>query len=260
MVRMSLDGVEVAAKITGAAAKEIAIFLLAALKNDKSNLKLKGRTRLTSMLKSSNSLEIFSVKESDLKSFMQGAKQYGIVYCVLRNTKSSPDGLCDIMVKADDAPKISRLVERLKLATVEKATIESEIVLEKVNKTIDTEPRTSNVDNTEKLLDDLLGTEKKESPPKEQDSRPFADSPPKTRQSETTSENKSKSAKGIPGKPSVKEEIREIAAAIKSRNADAPQRGERSDADKLKNTPVFTMHKQPSINNKIKFKNTKERF
>ncbi|MDR0818352.1 MAG: PcfB family protein, partial [Oscillospiraceae bacterium] len=128
IVRMSLEGVEVVARITGTAAKELAVFLIAALKSDNagnSKLKLKGKARLESMLKSGKPLEIFSVKESDLQTFAQGAKQYGIVYCVLRDRKNTPDGLCDIMVKADDAPKINRLVERFKFATVDKAKIES---------------------------------------------------------------------------------------------------------------------------------------
>jgi hypothetical protein len=43
---MSLEGVEVAVKITGAAAKEIAQFLIAALKNDGKNLKTSGRAHL----------------------------------------------------------------------------------------------------------------------------------------------------------------------------------------------------------------------
>jgi hypothetical protein len=112
MVRMSLEGVEVAAKITGSAAKEIAVMLIAALKSNSGNLKLKGKTRLESMLKSGQPLDIFSVKDSDLKKFAEGAKQYGVVYCVLREKNRSPDGLVDVMVKADDAPKINRMVER----------------------------------------------------------------------------------------------------------------------------------------------------
>ena len=49
VVRMTLNGVEVAAKITGAGAKQLAILLYAVLKDQK---KTKGKTRLTSMLRS----------------------------------------------------------------------------------------------------------------------------------------------------------------------------------------------------------------
>jgi hypothetical protein len=173
IVRLSLEGVEVAARITGTAAKEIATFIVAALKSNDKKLKLKGKARMASMLKSGKALEIFSVKDRDLQKFMQGAKQYGIVYCVLRNRNNTPDGLCDIMVKADDAPKISRLVERFKFATVDKAKIESEIMRAKVidnaelrmdnEKSDHSQLSTVNYQldrgDTKKLVDDLMGVE-----------------------------------------------------------------------------------------------------
>ena len=134
LVRMSLQGAEVAVRITGSAAKEVAMMLVAAVKNKGSTLKTKGKERLNTMLKSGKALEIFSVKEADLQKFAQGAKQYGIVYCVLRHTKNSPDGLCDVMVKADDAPRISRIIERFKFGTIDKARIESEIIADKAGR------------------------------------------------------------------------------------------------------------------------------
>jgi len=124
VIRLSLEGVEVAARITGTAAKEVAVLLAALLKSGNRELKPKGKARLTSMLKSGKPLEIFSVKDADLKNFADGAKKYGATYCVLRN-KTVKDGVCDVMVRAEDAPKISRLVERLGLATVGKAKIEN---------------------------------------------------------------------------------------------------------------------------------------
>lgn len=270
IVRMSLEGVEVAAKITGSAAKEVALLLMAALKSNNSNLKLKGKARLTSMLKSGKPLEIFSVKESDLKQFVAGAKEYGIVYCVLRNPKNSPDGLCDVMVKADDAPKISRLVERFHFVTVDKAKIEHELVAERAARegAAPEAPASGqaapDVGDTEKLLDELLGepegraepeqpqpsqTEPVQTEPvkpgKEQsESRPFVqDAPPITPLSEPTSESKNKSARGISSKPSVRQELREIKAVQKAKEA-AQGRDELSAADKPRDTPKTT-HKQP---------------
>jgi hypothetical protein len=197
IVRMSLEGVEVACKITGSAAKEIAILIIAALKNDnKDTHKLKGKARLASMLKSGKPLEIFSVKETDLKKFVQGAKKYGIVYCVLKNAKGCPDGLCDIMVKADDAPKISRLVERLKFATVDKAKIENEIVADKAAKAAEArtdaapvtktasesaeQPEAPDLGDNEKLLDELLGIDEgkaEQEPPKPEKTEPVRTEP-----------------------------------------------------------------------------------
>lgn len=285
IVRMSLEGVEVAAKITGSAAKEIALLLVAALKSSNSNLKLKGKARLTSMLKSGKPLEIFSVKESDLKTFVSGAKEYGIVYCVLRNPKNSPDGLCDVMVKADDAPKISRLVERFHFATVDKAKIEHELVAEKAAREgaapevpasaqTASEPDAPDVGDTEKLLNELLGEPEGKAEPeppqppqsdpvkpgKEQpENRPFVqNAPPTTPLSEPISESKSKPARGISSKPSVKEELREIKAAQKAQEAAAQGHDEQSATDKPRDTLKPT-HKQPPKSGKSKTKNPKER-
>ena len=183
IVKMSLEGVEVAARITGTAAKEVAILLIAALKNDKKgNLKLKGKTRLNSMLKSGKPLEIYSIRERDLPKFVRGAKEYGIVYCALRHANNN-QGLCDIMVKADDAPKVARLTDRFKINTVDKAKIESEIVRDMERKKPEAkqsaarpeqdgpgsapgaEPEAPDVNDTEKLLDDLLGDKEGKSEP-----------------------------------------------------------------------------------------------
>lgn len=71
IVRMSLEGFEVAAKITGAGAKNIAILLYSILKEEK---KTKGKARLTSMLRSGKELKVFTVKSDDLKKFTQEAK------------------------------------------------------------------------------------------------------------------------------------------------------------------------------------------
>ena len=108
VVRLSLEGMEVAAKITGSAAKEVAALLYAALKNRDKN-KIKGRQRLTSMLRSGKELTIFTVKNKDMARFVADAKRYGVVYCVLREAKDNPHGVSEIMVRAEDAAKINRV-------------------------------------------------------------------------------------------------------------------------------------------------------
>ena len=54
VVRMSLEGAEVASKITGAGAKQVAILLYAILREQK---KTKGKTRLTNMQRVCASLD-----------------------------------------------------------------------------------------------------------------------------------------------------------------------------------------------------------
>lgn len=125
VVRMSLEVGEAALKISGAGAKQLAVLLYAVLKEQK---KTKGRARLETLVRSGKPLTVFSVKESDLKKFVQEAKRYGILYCAVRDPKGSSDGMVDIMVREEDAPRINRIVERFKFASVtEAAQIKTEI-------------------------------------------------------------------------------------------------------------------------------------
>jgi hypothetical protein len=269
IVRMSLEGVEVAAKITGAAAKEIAIMLIAVLKSDgtgkNGGMKLKGKERLESMLKSGKALEIFSVKNSDLAKFAQGAKQYGIVYCVLRDRRNSPDGLCDILVKADDAPKINRLVERFKFATVDVAKIENEIVAEQnAEQEISVaEPKNSAPENGEldNLLDEFMGANESNAAPEAAGAEalecdPFVRRAETLPPSEPISDSRNYSEKGyFSNKPSVKVELREIKAAQKAK--ETPKR-DKAVTNKEKSKSATT-HTPPNGGRKRKSKKSKER-
>ena len=64
IVRMSLQGIEVAARISGSGAKNIAVLLYTIMKDKQQT---KGKTKLTNMLKSGKELKVFSVKQEDLK-------------------------------------------------------------------------------------------------------------------------------------------------------------------------------------------------
>ena len=119
IVRMSLEGVQVAAKITGNGAERLAKILVLALKDTS---KSKGKASLSKLLKSNKPIKVFEIKDRDLKKFCQAAKKYGVLYHVLKD-KQAKDGKCDIMVRAEDASKVNRIFERFKLGTVDKATI-----------------------------------------------------------------------------------------------------------------------------------------
>ena len=109
VVRMTLNGVEVAAKISGKAAERLAVLLYAVLKDQK---KTRGKTRLNSMLRSGKELKVFAIGDRDLEKFCREAKKYGILYCVLKD-KTANDGHTDVFVRAEDASKINRIFERM---------------------------------------------------------------------------------------------------------------------------------------------------
>lgn len=127
VVRMTLQGIEVAAKVSVKVGEETSKTLAAtlyAILTDKK--KVKGKTRLNSLLRSGKELKVYALRNEDLKTFCKEAKRYGVLYCVLKE-KGSSDGICDIMVRAEDASKISRIVDKFELATVDSKQIQDSL-------------------------------------------------------------------------------------------------------------------------------------
>ena len=109
IVRMTLAGSEMAIRLTGAASKNVAAALMAAAAG---NERTKGKTRLASMLKSGKELKVFQLRQDDLKKFAAEAKRYGVLYTVIKpEAKDAPK--LDIMVRAEDAAKINRILEKM---------------------------------------------------------------------------------------------------------------------------------------------------
>ena len=247
IVRMSLEGFEVAAKITGAGAKNIAILLYSILKEEK---KTKGKARLTSMLRSGKELKVFTVKSGDLKKFTQEAKKYGVLYCVLTDRKNKdPNAEVDVIARAEDASKISRIVERFNLASVDTASIVTEAEKSKDAKDGQPEPDIGVQEKAEKdkLLDELMGKpiQKEENAP-----NPSVAKTEKSPQSEPISEQPKKSAEGATmtkEKPSVREELRKIKESRKEQKAeiDTSALNKSGASDRAKSANGKTEHKQP---------------
>lgn len=255
IVRISLEGTEVALKLTGSAAKNIAAMIYTVLKNRDKN-KTKGRQRLTAMLKSGKELKVFTVSEEHLKQFAAEAKRYGVVYCALRGKEKSADGMVDIMVRAEDASKINRIVERFKLAAVDTVSIKRDIEKSKAEKTAaPSAPAQEKPDKEadDRLLDDLMGAPVK----KEENSlpNPEAAKTEKSHPSAPISKKQSRTAEGTvkppEERPSVREELREIKA--KQQEAAAPAKEEPA-VSKKPTKQQTTAHKQPSRKKKPKSK------
>lgn len=198
VIRLSLQGIEVAARLSGSGAKNIAALLVAIAKDKQ---KVRGKTTLTNMLKSGRPLKVFSIKSEDLKKFSDEAKRYGVLFSAIIE-KNNNDGMIDIMTKEEDASKINRIVERFKLATVDMATIQSEIEKIKEEKSKGLQPE------NEKSKEEK---DKKEEPIKKevgQDTNPSLGKVKRNNQLEPSL--KSKKDLEASTKPSVREEIKEI--------------------------------------------------
>ena len=226
IVRLSLEGTEVALRLTGSAAKNIAAALYTIAKNKDRN-KIKGHQRLSAMLKSGKELKVFTISEDHLKQFATEAKRYGVVYCALRGKEKSSDGMVDVMVRAEDASKINRIVERFKLATVDTASIKHDIEksrAEKESAPTPPEQAASQKDAEDLLLDELLGAPIQKEP--QAPENPTAAKTEKSPPSEPISGTQKKTVEGTTKtRPSVREELREIKAA-RQEKAEAPKQQE----------------------------------
>ena len=253
IVKLSLEGTEIVLKLTGSAAAHVAAAIYVVLKNRDKN-KIKGRQRLTAMLKSGKELKVFTVGEEHLKQFAKEAKRYGVVYCALRGRGKSKDGLVDVMVRAEDAAKINRIVERFKMAAVDAASIKTEIKRTKAEKvTGQSEPeQTMSPTETDQLLDDLLAKplQKEERAPENPAAARTEKSPP----SEPISGKPSKAAEGTAEQPAKRPSVRETLREIVKNRKQAAEQSQRSEPDKGKNRG-----KQPTASKKPRHKKAKER-
>ena len=242
IVRMSLQGFEVATRISGSGAKNIAALIYTIMKD---NTQTKGKTRLTNMIKSGKELKVFSVKEEDFKKFTQEAKRYGVLFCALKGKEKSSDGMVDIMVRAEDASKINRIVERFKFVTIDTASIKNDVQKSKDGK--DKGVIVKSVE--EKLVDDILT--KPISKEEQEMLNPQVAKTEKSPLSKPFSENKKKSDLGAKlEKPSVREEIKQIREEQKQKAENDLDKSELSKDKDSKNRFNETKHKQPKKKNK----------
>lgn len=208
VVRMSLNGVEVAAKITGAGAKELAALIYAIMRDQK---RTKGKARLSTLLRSDKPLKVFAVKDNELETFCREAKKYGVLYCVLKD-KNANDGLTDIMVKAEDASKINRIFERFNLATVDIGQVRREIEQQRqqaAGETIPVPEKVLTEEHEDAFIDQLMS--KPLSGQEQQTANPTEGRVAKSRQSAPTSATRGGIARGdAEPRPSVRQELKKI--------------------------------------------------
>ena len=154
IVRMSLEGAEVALKITGSAAKNIAAALYTVLKDQK---KTKGKARIETMLRQQRPMTIYTVKKEDCPEFARQAKSYGILYAPIPIKKG--DDTIDILVFEDDAGRANRIVEKFKLVAENTASIKSEIEKSRESRGSEQAPPEQSApqkSEEDKLVDEML--------------------------------------------------------------------------------------------------------
>ena len=256
VVKLSLDGFEVVARLTGSMAKEMAVMLVA-LSKAKGN-KIKGQTGINSMLKRSGNFRIFTIKKEDYKDFKKQAKRYGVLYSALckRSELNSKDGVIDLLVKEDDAVRVNRIVERFKLTSVEETKVETALDKKDLEKIVADKDKTEvSKDIQEKnTSEDLLNKLLKKQNIKEENENTNPSNIPNT-EKEIQSENLSKTNEKMEGtkkeeKPSIREKIDTIKKEQEEKEKQKTQ--EESKEIPKKEKLQETKHTQPKKKNRKK--------
>lgn len=164
LMKITLEGTELMLRMSGSAAAYLAPVIVAKLQDKKES---PGKTKLINLLKSEKPLKIFTIKSEDVKEFRRQAKRYGINYAELKQQKSDTDNAVDIIVKAEDAARVNRIVERFNLAKYDETQIRAEINKDNQAKESDNiEAKESPIKDPDSLVADIFSapTKEEESP------------------------------------------------------------------------------------------------
>ena len=204
MAKMTLEGIQVAAEVGlkagGAAAKSLAVTLYAIIKDNK---KIKGQTYLDNLLKSGKELKVFAIHHKDLEKFCEEAKHYGVLYSVLKE-KNNTDGIVDIMVKAEDASKISRMVDKFDLATIDTKAIKESVL----SQSKDIKPLSE--EEHDALLNKLMDDKQNPTIARQNKDGTLSEQSSKTLKKEEKKKTVERKKSATTDRPSVRQELKDI--------------------------------------------------
>lgn len=247
VVRISLNGMEVAAKITGKAAVEVANMLYAVMKDQK---KTKGKTRLENLISSGKPLSVFTLQSEDFACFQKEAKRYGVLYYAVRNQRSDSDGVVDIMVKLDDAARMNRIIERFKLTdTSQTAQVKTEIERSRTGKQKEDKEVVRPTKSAQEVEQEVQNKEMVQA--EKNTVNPKVAKTTKSRQSEPIFNPVVEGANDNVSKPSVRTELK----LIKQELEKEPTGNAKEKVKGKQNLKTPTKHQQP----KVKKKKAKEK-
>ena len=229
IVRMTLQGVEVAGKMSMDGAERLLKLIFASLKDTK---RTKGRASLNAMLKSQKPVKVFEIKDEELKKFCQQARKYGVMYHILKD-KTKNDGKCDIMVRGEDAPKVNRIFQRFNLGANNLATIRANLDLSKQDIKQPKERQKPTKSAEDRFIDELFS--KPQQKEKSYSENPSMAKTEKSRPSEPSygaKESRYISRDDPSSRPSVRKQIKEIKEEM--RNAAAEKNSSQKTKQKTK--------------------------
>ena len=107
IINYTFKGGEVLFRITGAAARNLAVLIAALLKD---TYKTSGKTRMARFYREGKDQKVITIPREQQQNFNDLAKRYGILYCVIDDKRSQD---LDLVVKTEDIAKVKRIYDRL---------------------------------------------------------------------------------------------------------------------------------------------------
>lgn len=108
VVRMAVNGADVAIRLVGAGAKNLALLLLAWARNEKVHT---GKTSLPKLLSSGDELHVLSLSKEEYSAFKKQARKK-VTYAPFLNTKNK-DGKVDVVVGLKQEGIVNRILDRI---------------------------------------------------------------------------------------------------------------------------------------------------
>ena len=114
VVRIMLNGTEVAVRLAGSGIKNLAALLIAWSKKEK---KPYGKTNMMRLLKSGEELQVISLDKEQYSQFKALARRK-VLYAPFLNTKD-PDGKVDVVVSSKSIPLVNFILKKIGFGEVE---------------------------------------------------------------------------------------------------------------------------------------------
>ncbi len=108
VVRMAVNGADVAIRLVGAGAKNLALLLLAWARNEKVHA---GKTSLPKLISSGDELHVLSLSKEEYAAFKKQARKK-ITYAPFLNNKNK-DGKVDVVVGLKQEGIVNRILDRI---------------------------------------------------------------------------------------------------------------------------------------------------
>ncbi|MBP3808369.1 MAG: PcfB family protein [Eubacterium sp.] len=138
ITRVVLGGSVFILKLSGTGIHQMAKFLSAAMNGEYNT---SGLINMKTLLKSGQPLKVYSIRgDENFRSFARGAKEYGIVYSVIKRSDTDKNNeVYEIMVKQNDAAKINRVIEKYHLMELQDSGGTAENVSDTINRALESE-------------------------------------------------------------------------------------------------------------------------